>query len=55
MGRKPKFEADIKLELVEDILHNKYSISYAAGLINLSTKAIRGWISKYKTFGALLY
>lgn len=23
MGRKPKFEADIKLEIVEDILDNK--------------------------------
>lgn len=36
MGRKPKFEADIKLEIVEDILDNKYSIGYAARLINLN-------------------
>ena len=53
MGRKPKFEADIKLEIVEDILDNKYSIGYAARLINVSTSTIRSWISKYKTFGAL--
>ena len=53
MGRKPKFEADIKLEIVEDILDNKYSIGYAARLINASTSTIRSWISKYKTFGAL--
>lgn len=53
MGRKPKFEADIKLEIVEDILDNKHSIGYAARLINVSTSTIRSWISKYKTFGAL--
>lgn len=37
MGRKPKFEVGMKLEIVEDILDNKYSIGYVARLINGST------------------